>query len=167
MHIIGVIASDQDLMVDFEKAKRVSSNAIDMLAYQYGSEVSFNFAATIGVSLHLMGKCYDSSYKYNVVLPKSAEATAEHWFGWQQDDLIQGCQNAHSLTVCNEPITNMFERLIDSSNLVVVFWAGNKSGDVADAIRYAFKHNKVVLDGMQDFRMLTNGHLKKHKKIIK
>ncbi|KKN34728.1 hypothetical protein LCGC14_0790720 [marine sediment metagenome] len=166
MYKIGIIGSGPERLDDRGKVRRSIGRLVDHLAIQYGEDsVVFSVEAKIGIGLWTAEECIDREYKYHLFLPYSLEDTCEHWYEDQQRMLKNQYDRMYSLTICNQKYTH--KALIDSSNFIVVYWAGNKAEKVCKAIKYAFEHNKIVLDGFNDLRLMTNQDVRKNRKIWK
>lgn len=163
MYKIGVIGNGPERFVFKDRVLRSIERTIDLLVYQYG-DVVFNVKAAIGVGLWVAETCFVQERKYHLFLPFRLDKTSEHWYEAQSKILAEAFNRAYSLTICHPDDTvdeHTYQRLIDESNFVVCFWAGNKSGCTADAIRYGLENNKIMLDGLNELKLLTNRDLRK------
>jgi hypothetical protein len=166
MYKIGIIGSGPERLGNHEKVRRSIGRLVDHLSIQYGEDsVVFGVEAKIGIGLWSAEECVNKECRYHLFLPYAMDATCEHWYEDQKDMLKNQYGKAYSLTICNQEDTH--KALIDSSNFVVVYWAGNKVGKVCSAIKYALEHNKIVLDGFNDLRLMTNQDVRKNRKTWK
>lgn len=168
MYKIGIIGHGPERLEDPDKVQRLVGYTIDLLALQYGEdEIVFNIRSSIGVGLWATEECIDRDYKYHLFLPYSVEKTSEHWYEDQQQTLLNQYQRAYSLTICNPDShgsENEHKQLIDNVNFVVCFWRGIKQGETASAIRYALENNKLVVNAMNDLKLVTNLDFRKETK---
>jgi len=169
MYKIGIIGSGPERFSDLAKVRRAVGYTIDHLGFQYG-DVVFNIRSNIGVGLWAGEECIDREYKYHLFLPYSLEKTAEHWYDDQRNMLVKQYGMAYSLTIAHPEQSNRvhdydesYDILIDDSNFLVCFWSGVKQGEVFDTIKCALKHNKIVVNGLDDFKLMTNKDLIKSK----
>ena len=161
MYKIGVVGSGPDRFGEPEAVQRTIGSTIDLLLAQYGQEEAvFGIEAAIGVGLWAGQVCMLRESKYHLYLPYTLEKTSEHWFPEQQEMLRAQYTNMYSLTICNKELVH--ESLVDSSNFIVCFWAGNKNGKTFRAIKHALKKNKIVLDAFNDLKLITNADLRKN-----
>lgn len=165
MYKIGIIGHGPERLENPDKVRRLVGHTIDLLALQYGEEETvFNIRSSIGVGLWAAEECIDRDYKYHLFLPHPVEITSEHWYEDQQRTLLNQYTRAYSLTICNPDRKGNeegYEHLIDNVNFVVCFWRGIKQGDTASAIRYALANNKLVLNAMNDLKLVTKRDLRK------
>jgi len=168
MYKICIMGSGPERFSDHAKVRRVIGQTIDHLGYQY-QDVVFHVRGEIGTGLWAAQECLEQGYRYHLFLPYGPAETCKHWYDDQQKDLIEQYNNAYSLTICKPQDdgdggeSESHKRPIDDANFVVCFWHGEKAGETADAIRYAFSRNKIVLDGFNDLRLITNKDLRKTK----
>jgi len=169
MYKIGIIGHGPERFDDLQKVQRLVGNTIDLLGFQYGGEddVVFNIKGSIGVGLWSAEECIDRDYRYHLFLPYSAKKTSKHWYDDQQRQLLNQYNRAYSLTICNPDRTGnveAYEYLTDNSNFVVCFWNGIKQGKTANTIEYAIDNNKIVLNAMNDLKLVTKRDLIRKKK---
>lgn len=171
MYKIGIIGSGPERLGNHKEVRRSIGRLIDHLSVQYGEDdVVFNINGDIGVGLWSAWACVDQDYRYHLFLPYSIEKTIIHWYDDQKISMREYYGHAHSLTICHQDSScedESYNQLIDASNFVVCFWAGNKQGKVFDAIKHALATNKIVLDGFNDLRLMTNHDVRKNRKIWK
>lgn len=159
MYKIGILGNGPERFNDPEKIKRSIDWAFDLLSFQYNKDTTiFNIRGNIGVGLWSAEVCEKYQYKYHLFLPYSIEATSEQWYDQQKIDINEYYRKASSITICNN-LENTNKYLIDDSNFVVCFWAGNKGGGTYRSIKYAMDHNKILVNGMHDLRLITNKDL--------
>ena len=93
-----------------------------------------------------------NGYKYHLFLDRPIEQTGLEWYD-EQRDRLQVCYNAaYSITMMPEG----YKSLVDDSNFIICFWAGNKQGQTYSAIRYALSVGKLVLNGLDELKLITN-----------
>ena len=166
MYKIGIIGHSPEHFSDQGSIKVRLNNTLDLLRFQYGDSVIFNLAGEIGIGLWAAEMCMnkETSYYYHLYLSKVPEETSEEWYQ-DQKDLLKECYNhAHAMTICgnkneNGPFT--YKNLIDSSSFVICFWVGKHQGRTYEAIKHALSTNKMVLNGLDELKLITNQDLKK------
>lgn len=165
MYKIGIIGSGPERFGEPEKIRRSIDDTINLLGSEYSEQgLIFNIKGEIGVAQWAVESCLDGTQKYHLFMPFSLQKTYEHWYDDQKEKLSAHYTRAHSLTICridNEAVDDAYEKIVDDSNFIVCFWPGNCVGQIAEAIKYALSKNKIVLDGLNDLRLLTNQSLKK------
>jgi uncharacterized phage-like protein YoqJ len=159
MYKIGIIGNGPERFNDQAKIKRSIDWALDLLSFQYNKDTTiYNIRGNIGVGMWTAESCKKYQQKYHLFLPFSPEITSEQWFDEQKEELLNHYRDANSITICND-LENINKCLIDASNFIVCFWVGNKCGGTYDAIHYAMKNNKILVDGLNDFRLITSKSL--------
>lgn len=144
------------------------SNALDLLFNQYKDNLIFNIGSNIGVEHYSIKMCIKNHYKYHLYLPTSQDITSRHWYQSQQDDLKEYFNKSNAVTIISNNLSqssvmDSYKQLVDHSNFIVCFWVGKKQGKVADVIKYALKTNKLVLNGLDDMRLVTNNNFSKNR----
>lgn len=158
MYKIGIIGSTEDRFKQPKRIRRYIDDIITLLGFQYNNDVVFNVMGDIGVGLWTIDMCIDNQLRHHLFLPSTVENTSCHWYTEQQHLLEKGYSNAHSISICNN--SDVYKRLIDYSNFVICFWAGNKQGEIYESILYAMHNNKMILNGLDKLRMMTRDGIK-------
>jgi hypothetical protein len=180
MYKIGIIGHSPEhfSVPSAAEVRKTINNTIDLLALQYGPDsVMFNVAGDIGVGLWASEICMNKqdpenpcndflAFKcaYHMFMPYIPERTADGWFDDQAETLNRCYQKAKAITICNEPVNAQLEslkQLVNDSSFVICFWIGKKQGKTFETIKYALSTNKMVLNGLDGLRMITNQDLKK------
>lgn len=160
MYKIGIIGSGPERFSDPDAPRRIIHTVVDILGFQYGKdETVFNVKGNIGVGMWAVESCMELDYKYHLFLPFSLEKTCMHWYEDQREQLRRQFDHAYSITISHPDLVqddNTYHHLVDVSNFIVCFWAGNKNGQIFSAIQHAFKKNKIVLNGLNELKLITN-----------
>ena len=169
MYKIGIIGSGPERFGDRKEVKRSIAQTIEVLGSQYGrDQLVFNIRADVGVGLWAAQRCLEDEFRYSLFLPFSLQKTSEHWFESQRQTLANQYLRAHSLIISQPDLKkdkkdDSYDLLIDDSNFLVCFWDGAKHSCVYDAIKTALSHNRMVLDGFNDLKLMTNKDIRKTK----
>lgn len=159
MYKIGIIGHGPEHFADKVLVQRRVDRVVDILKYQYGQEhVIFNVLGKTGVGLWAATSAIKQGCKHHIFLPYSIEQTSRHWFERQKNVLQKCCQNAYSITACysDESFDDQsYEALIDESSFMVCFWIGKRQGSTWQAVQYAMENNKIVVNGLDELKMIT------------
>lgn len=158
MYKIGIIGSLQNRFKDADKAHRRLDEVMELLEFQYHSEMTFNIAGDIGTGLWAIDKCMAKDYKYHLFLPCELDETSTHWYEDQQQLLQKGYNNANSISICSSSgpdYEKTYKQIVDDSNFLVCFWGGSKQSEIYGTIGWAFTTNKMILDGLNELKMMT------------
>lgn len=171
MYKIGIIGhSPEHFSVPSpDEVQRKIANTIDLLESQYNTDlVVFNLFGDIGVGLWTAEECMKRANDnaqfncaYHLFMPYTPEITSEGWFDNQIDTLNRCYKKARAITICNDAPNESLKQLINDSGFVVSFWVGKKQGKTFEAIKYALATNKMVLNGLDGLRMITNEDMRK------
>ena len=172
MYKIGIIGHSPEHFSnpEPEDVRGIIGRTIEVLYFQYGEGVIFNIAGEIGVGLWAAEECLNQNarYKYHMFIPYPLETMSQDWYKYQVE-LLNECYNkAYSITVCGQMKGNIekhetYKRLIDDSNFIICFWIGKRQGKTFEAIKYALSVNKMVLNGLDQLRLITNKDIMKFK----
>lgn len=138
---------------------------MDILNYQYGQDLVFNLIGEPGAGICSIKNCLMKGLKYHLYVPclKDKVLQASYLTEEQKQDLAHGFDNAYNLTISG-PTKNdyyiqnqqCFTEAIDHANFSICFWVGKKQGMTYDCIKYAHKNNKLILNGLDDLKLITN-----------
>lgn len=161
MYRIGIVGHEPNRFSDRDVIMRRIDQVIDLVGYQYGDDLAFNVCGNIGVGEWAAESCIARKYKYHLFLPCPIEITSKFWYAKQQYDLEKHYTSAYATTIggMNYSADTMLDinaRLVDSSDFIICFWVGKKQGCVFETIKYAFGKNKLVLDGANELKLITN-----------
>lgn len=179
MYKIGIIGHSPEhfSVPSAEEVQKTISGTIDLLASQYGTEpVMFNVSGDIGVGLWSAELCMEKAEaetehnfkcQYHIFMPYLPEKTSEDWFENQIASLKKCYANAKAITICNADNAQLesLKQLVDDSNFVICFWIGKRQGKTFETIKYALEKNKMVLNGLNELKMVTNDDVKKARKL--
>ncbi len=163
MYKIGIIGHEPDRWGAEEHVRAAVHKTIDLLTYQYAdvdTEMVFHISGNIGVGHVALEYCVSAGTKYHLHLPASVDNTAEHWFGAQKEDLVRYFNHASGITIANcsnagSSVEDSYKNIVDASGMLVCFWRHIRQGHTANAIKYAFGKDKLVLSGLEDLRLIT------------
>ena len=172
MYKIGIVGhSPENISMPEDKVKRTIRQTIDLLNYQYNTDVIFNVMGEIGVGLWAAEECIDlpndhdgTPFRYHIFLPYPQEMTAEYWYDDQKELLRKCCNNAYSITTCEFQrglSGHSYQDLVFDSNFLICFWTGKKQGKTFETIRFALQNNKIVLNGLHELKLITNKNISK------
>jgi len=158
---VGVIGHSPEYYSDRDAVARAVDRTIDLIFYQYKEDLIINASGNIGVGHWAMASCLDRNIKYHIFLQCMPDIISLEWFSDQKESLNCYFKNAWSTTICEfnykkELNEKHYEHLVDTSDFIICFWNGMKQGEVHSAIKYAFKKNKLVVDGMDQLKLITN-----------
>lgn len=167
MYKIGIIGHSAEHFTDSDNVRSIIERTIELLGYQYKKDqLIFSIVGETGVGLWAAQLSFDLGYKYHMFLPYPLEQTHQHWYDDQKNSLVKYCNSAYSLTTCRADSSEedmAHKLLIDESNFTICFWIGKKQGKTYDAIKHAHKSNKLILNGLEELKLITNLDTKKRK----
>jgi uncharacterized phage-like protein YoqJ len=167
MYKIGIIGHSPEHFSNPTPDEIVSKikDAIELLRYQYkdADHLIFNVAGETGVGLWAAEYCMNEVLNYHMFLPFVPDKTSENWLD-EQKALLNACYNpANAITICNDEnedfVDASLKQIVDGSNFTICFWVGKKQGKTYDIIQYALANNKIVLNGLDGLRLVTNEDL--------
>jgi hypothetical protein len=164
MYKIGIVGHGPEHLHPLDDARRTVGQIVSLLSFQYGDQLVYNIIGEVGIGLMATKECFDHNRLYCMYLPYPPDETTEYWYDDQKNEFYQYYSRARAITTCypnNNWEDKAYENLIDDSNFLVCFWIGKKQGKTFDAIKYALKTNKLVLNGLNDLRLVTNKDIKK------
>lgn len=163
MYKIGVLGDSIEYINYHAFARREVARVLDVIHCQYGNSVVFNLAGDIGIGEWSADSCVENGFKYHLFLPYPVSEMEELWHPNQLHSLEEHFRSSWSTTISfpkyihgEHRERDNYHSLIDASSFVVCFWNGMRQGDIADAIRYAVSKNKLVLNGLNDLKMVTS-----------
>lgn len=168
MYKIGIIGHGPEHLHSIEGVESTIVQTMDLLCFQYGDQMVYNIVGNVGVGLLAAKTCYEKDIPYHIILPYQLNDTIEHWYKEQQDELKIYMQGTRGITICynsTDAKDMSYMNLVDNSNFVVCFWSGKKQGKTYDAIRYALTANKLILNGLNDLKLITNKDANRKRKI--
>ena len=183
MYKIGIIGHNPEDFIDQDNATRSIDRVIELLFHQYGrmnqsldndgifynhnTSLVLNILGNVGAGIWAGKACKKHGVKYHLFLPFPHETTSQFWYESQKAELNDLFLSSY------ETSTQSFDQdegsafdsanaaLVDNSNFVVAFWEHKRIGKTFDAIKYALSTSKLVLDGMNDLKLITNSDLQK------
>lgn len=170
MYKVGIIGHKFENMENIDKSNSEMEKILDLLVYQYDNNILFNLGGERGLELLAGNYCIRKQIKYHLFLPCNPNVFADgSWYDYQKENLDNQFKNAFSVTICSPSSVNRnldtenqrYDLLIDNSNFIVSFWTGKKIGGNYNNIKNALKKNKIVLNGLNDLKLITNNDLGK------
>ena len=166
MYKVGIIGHRAGTYhVEAEILQSRIKGVLEVLKYQYGNDLMINIGggSSEADTNALVGKtCRELGIKYSMFLISPIS----------NDDvsiLLNNYRNASGVTIRSSEYIKEYdievsERLIDDSNFIICFWEGKKTGRTFDLIKYALKKSRIVLNGFDELKLLTNIDLKRRRK---
>lgn len=167
MYKIGIIGHTPEhfSVVSPEEIQNMIKQTVELLSYQYSNadngpwDLTFNMVCRPGIGLWAADVVRAKALNYHLFLPFSYDIISKDWLD-SQVELGNTCvQKAYSMTVCNMPKAFSYQspeqKIIDDSNFTICYWVGKKQGVTYNALSYALRHNKMILDGFHDLKMIT------------
>jgi uncharacterized phage-like protein YoqJ len=171
MHNIGIFGHNiSDLAGDLDGAKKAVCSALDTIKIQYGKSLSINLDGEIGIG-HIAGEYAKViKVKYHMFIPCPVELIGEEWYDEQRASLERQLNTSSATTIIGSRLTkNNFtardQKVIDSSSFVICFWNGKKQGRTFDMIKYSLLTNKLVLNGLNDLKLVSAVDTKPTKRV--
>jgi hypothetical protein len=164
MHKVGIIGHSPEHLHHIDDVRSSIRKTIDLLNFQYAEQLMYNIIGDIGIGLIAAEECIESESIYHIFLPYTLEKTTQHWYKDQKDKMLMCYGKARGITICqvsSDETNNMHERLVEESSFIICFWVGKKQGKTFETIKYALQNNKLVLNGFDDLKLITNIDLKR------
>lgn len=183
MYKIGIIGHNPEDFIDQDNAIRSIDRTIELLFHQYGrmnqsldrdgifhnhnTSLVINILGNIGTGIWAGKACKKHGAKYHLFLPFPHEITSQFWYENQKSELNDIFLSSYETSTQSfdqdegSAFANAYASLVDNSNFVVAFWEHMRIGKTFDAIKYALDTNKLVLDGMNELKLITNSDLKR------
>lgn len=184
MYKVGIIGHSPENFADQDSVIRSIKRIVDLVYHQYGklnyhfnrdgimehinNSLVVNIPATLGAGMWAGKACLENNIKYHLFLPFPHEITSQFWYDNQKSDLnalFRGSYETSTQSFDQNDgdkaifITN--KAVIDNSNFTVAFWEHGRLGKTSEAIKYALANNKLILDGMNDLKLITNEDFKR------
>lgn len=145
-----------------DKMSGVIDRVVDLLDYQYGGDIVFNFDGGSFLGLYGANKCVENNFKFNLYLPHTVDVVADIFSKDESSVMVRCAEAARSLVCSNisEPISNSIifsnqKNIINNSSFIISFWSGCKHGPYFDALMHAFDNSMIVIDGAGELKMLS------------
>lgn len=169
MYRIGIVGHTPEYIPNPDTVKTKINHVMDLIRYQYGEDLVFNIAGDIGVSEWAANTCIERKYRYHFFLPYPVEDMENLWYPEQLQAVENHFRTAWATTIsfpryvhgASLELQN-YQHLVDASAFVICFWKGMKAGITADTIRYALSQHKLVVNGLDDLKLITakdTGHI--------
>lgn len=130
-------------------------------------DLTFLLGGTIGIDQWVGEACIKHEVKFKLFLPFQPVIQAKYWTDEQKAELDRQCKHAKGLYVI-DPVgpynvwTNMErnKKMVDESDLVIAFWVGKRRGGTYNAIQYALRKEKTVLNALNELKLISKQELK-------
>ncbi len=165
MYRIGLVGHTPEYTKDIPEAKSLVKNTIDLIRFQYGEELIFNIPGDTGVSEWAVDACAEFGAKYHLFLPFPPNEMEFLWQPEQYKKLILHFTTAWATTIVSQKYDKStfssvgfanYKRAIEQSQFIICFWNKMKQGMVFESIRYALGKNILVIDAMNELKMITS-----------
>lgn len=149
-----------------EWVKHIIENIISAFYREHKSDLHFNLGGAIGVDQWVGDFCIENKIPFSLYLPFKPEVQSRYWSQEQKDNLSNQVNHASGLTIIEPMVYNISaynkrnEKMIDDSDFVVAFWVGKRSGGTFNAIKYALKNSKFVLNAFDELKPIFTENLK-------
>jgi len=160
------------LHVQEELIKNKVNDTLDVLKFQYGKDFIINTDGEIGVGQTIIDHAINININYHLFLTcpidNFNQPLYNEWTDKQKNKLLEHYSKSYSTTIRSNIYKKEFENerdksLIDDSCFIVCFWEGKKQGRTFDLIKYALFQNRIVINGFNELKLITNMDLKKRK----
>lgn len=161
MYKIGIIGHRPEYISDKAKGARTVDRVIDLISYQYGENLIISIGGDIGVEQWALNSCSKRNTKYHLFLPCAVDVFSENWYDEQKAFLNECFKNAWAVTIHSDEYNTNTEKetykyIVDTSNFIICFWNGMLQGPVFNTIEYALEKNKLIVNGFNDLKLVTN-----------
>jgi hypothetical protein len=169
MHNVGIIGHRAgNFHIDEKQLKAKIQEALEILSFQYGDELCLNVDGETGVGFFVMRAANELNIKYHIFLPCPIEFVGRDWFDSQKQELGLYFKKAHSTTTISSKPSAANEKdrdqcLVSCSSFLICFWEGCRQGRTFGAIKQALTTNKLVLNGLNELKLVSNMDLKKRR----
>jgi hypothetical protein len=170
MHSIGLIGHRSgNFHSNEEISKSKIVNVLEILSFQYGKDLILNVDGETGVGHFAIQEARGLDIKYHIFLPGPVETVGKDWFDRQKQNLDLYFKNSYSTTIASSKCSAQSEKqrdhdLVDCSSFLICFWDGCRQGRTFDIIKYSLATNKLVLNGLDDLKMISNIDIKKRRR---
>lgn len=153
MYKVGIFGHRAgDFHLDPQIVQYNVNDVLGVLNHQYKSELLINTDVEPGVGEMVVSSCNDFGIKYHLYLV--CPTTTNH--------------NAFGITIRANTYSLQYEierdqRLVDDSAFLVCFWEGKHQGRTFNLLKYALAQNKIVLNGLDELKLITSNDLRKRK----
>lgn len=163
MYRIGIIGNSPEYFSNPSSVKDNLERVLDLVRFQYGEELVFNLAGDIGVGEWAADVCLKKKYRYHLFLPYPVKEMEVLWYPEQLKAVQNHFKTAWATTISfpdfvpgEQRECENYHNLVDSSAFVICFWNGMRQGNTADAIRYSLSQHKLVVNGLNDLKLVTS-----------
>lgn len=161
---VCVLGHSPDEFTCHEKIQHVIDDVVVVLKRQYSGQLELNTTCEPGVGHWLVQKAIEHNIKYNVYIAGPPNEQSKYWTNEQQSNFIKYLDSAASIHVEYENISPILLnkrniKMIDNSQWILVFWNGRHQGFTYNAIEYAISSNKIVLNGLDNLKMILSENI--------
>ena len=165
MHRVAIIGHRAGTFhIDEELLKSKTMVALEIMAFQYDKDLVLLADGEPGVGHFAINNAKELGVKYHMFLPCPLGLVGGSWLDEQRESFKQHFNGSYSTTICSSKLTADSEvqrdhSMVDTSNFVICFWEGRHQGRTYEAIKYALKNNKLVLNGLDELKMISNNDM--------
>lgn len=169
MYNVGIIGHKQgDFHLDERMLDAKINEVLGIIRFQYGKELMLNIDGESGVGQKAAKYAKQTRIKYHLYLPCPVDLFVEFWA--EASSLREQYESSAATTILAtkyniESCLERDQKLINDAAFVVCFWEGKKQGRTFNTIKYALKVNKLVLNGLNELKMISNLDLKKRRRV--
>jgi len=163
MYRVGIVGHSPEYIPDPDSVKDKVEHVLGIIRYQYGEDLVFNLAGDIGVGEWAADVCIKNKYKYHLFLPYPVEDMEALWYPEQLSSVEAHFRTAWATTISfpkyvhGEPLEEEnYHHLVDASAFIICFWNGMRAGPISETIKYALSQNKLVINGLNDLKLVTS-----------
>ena len=165
MYRVGIVGHRPEYIPDRDAVRRTVDRVLDLISYQYGSDLIINVSGDTGIDQWTAEICLERVIKYHLFLACPPEILSREWYDEQQVILNKCFSNSWATTIYSEEYNydverENYEQLIDMSDFIICFWNKMKQGPTFDCVKYSLTHNKITLNGLYDLKLITNEDIK-------
>jgi uncharacterized phage-like protein YoqJ len=132
-----------------------------ILSRQYKEQVKFLVNCEPGIGQWFADACIRNKVPYEAFISSVPEEHSKYWTEEQRETLTLQLDKAKAIRVCDKIYTRESTihnnyKMIKYSQWVLAFWNGKHQGNTYNAIQHAIEQNKIVLDALNDFKMVLH-----------
>jgi len=161
MYNIGVIGHRSgDFHLEKEIIRSRIERGLEVLKFQYDRNLLLNVDGEAGIGQDIIEVAQSLGIEYHMFLPTNIEKIRDDWTADQHEKLIAQYNKASANTIIsnNYNLKSCLERdqkLVESSNFIICFWEGKRQGRTYSIIQYSLKNNKIVLNGLDELKLVS------------
>jgi len=164
LYRVAIIGDLPEYSKDYtsESVRRKVDNIVDVISYQYGSDLVINAAGFPDVGVHVAKKCLEDTVKYHLFMPCPVDDMDKLFYTDQSNEIHDVFENSWATTISSPKYTTQlilhnynYQNIVDNSAFIICLWRGRKQGSIYSAILHALGSNKLIIDGTDDLKLMT------------